>query len=227
MLRYTLCIMIGLLFSDPVLFIVMLLAIVLALSFHEFSHAFAGHIQGDETAERMGRLTMNPFAHIDWIGLALLVVVGFGWGKPVPFNPHNLKNKKFGPLLVSLAGPTSNLLLALVSAGAYRALDAYTLINPSNALMVFLMLSVIFNLALMLFNLLPIPPLDGSRVLTTILDGSKYANFRYRLETQGVWILLFVILLDSIFEIGIFSGLFSIVSHLGCNVLLSGSACVF
>ncbi len=219
--------MLGLLFSEPALFLVMIFAIIIALSFHEFAHAFAAHIQGDNTAERLGRLTINPLAHIDWVGLLLLVVVGFGWGKPVPFNPHNLKNKKYGPLIVSLAGPASNLLLALVATVIYRVLSSFTAMPSSNALMVFMMLSVIFNIALMLFNLLPIPPLDGSRVLTTILDGPKYANFRYRLETQGIWILLGVIMLDAVFNIGIFSTLFGFVTGLSCGVLLDGGACLF
>ncbi|NQV12380.1 site-2 protease family protein [Candidatus Uhrbacteria bacterium] len=218
--------MIGLLFSEPTLFLVIILAIIFALSFHEFAHAWAGHMQGDTTAERAGRLTLNPLSHIDWVGLLLLVTVGFGWGKPVPFNPHNLRNKKWGPVIVALAGPTSNLLLALVFTGIFHLLNAYAGLPATNALIVFVVFSVIINIALMLFNLMPIPPLDGSRLLNIIFEAPKYAQFRWRMETQGVWVLLFVIMLDAIFNIGIFAGLFSFVTNFSCGVLLGGAACI-
>ena len=94
--------MLALLFQNPLLFAVILLAIIVALSFHESAHAFVAYKLGDMTAQRLGRLTLNPLAHIDWYGLLLLVTVGFGWGKPVPFNPHNLRLPKWGLFLLRL-----------------------------------------------------------------------------------------------------------------------------
>jgi Zn-dependent protease len=218
--------MLGLLFAEPMLFIVILFAIILALSFHEFAHAYAGYLQGDTTAERAGRLTLNPLSHIDWVGLLLLITVGFGWGKPVPFNPHNLRNKKWGPVIVALAGPGSNLLLALAFTGIFHLLNGFTSLPATNALIVFIVFSIIINIALMLFNLMPIPPLDGSRLINIFFDAPKYAKLRWRLETQGVWVLLGIIMVDAIFDIGIFSGLFNLVTNLSCNVLLGGAACI-
>lgn len=213
--------MLNILFEQPALFIVLILAIVVALSFHEFAHAFVGHVLGDTTAERHGRLTLNPLAHIDWIGLLMVVTVGFGWAKPVPFNPNNLKYQKWGPTFVAFAGPLSNLLLALVSAGLFWAFLLSGLLGPENALMVFFSFSVIINLALMFFNLIPLPPLDGSKFLMSLLDGPKYLQLRYTLETKGFWILLGVLIADSVLNLGIFSALFSLVTALA-NLLLGG-----
>ena len=104
----------GLLFSQPVLFIAWIAAILVALSVHEFSHALAGTVLGDNTAKNMGRLTLNPLAHLDMIGTLMLLIVGFGWGKPVPFNPFNLKYPKWGPAIVALAGPFANLICVVI-----------------------------------------------------------------------------------------------------------------
>ena len=101
--------MINLLLQNPMLFLVWVLAIIFALTIHEFFHAFTGYLLGDKTAARAGRLTLNPMAHIDPVGFFALMFIGIGWAKPVPFNPYNLKYKKWGPALVALAGPGSNL----------------------------------------------------------------------------------------------------------------------
>jgi Zn-dependent protease len=215
--------MLGLLFQDPLLFAVVLLSIIFALSFHEFAHAFIGFKLGDTTAQRMGRLTLNPLSHIDWYGLLLLVTVGFGWGKPVPFNPYNLKYQKWGPVMVALAGPASNLLLAIICALLFHTLSLLGTFGPENALIVFLVFSVIINLVLMLFNLIPIPPLDGSKLLFIALDNPQHAQLRHTLETKGMWILIGVIILDSIFNLGIFAGLFSLVQWVALNVFLNGA----
>ena len=99
---------------DPMLFFAVLTSIIVSLSVHEFAHAFAATLLGDDTAERQGRLTFNPLVHIDISGLLLLVFAGFGWGKPVPYNPNNLRNRRVGEALVALAGPLSNLLLVII-----------------------------------------------------------------------------------------------------------------
>ncbi len=214
--------MLGILFENPILFAVILLSIIFALSFHEFAHAFAGYKLGDSTAQRLGRLTLNPLAHIDWYGLVLLVTVGFGWGKPVPFNPYNLKYQKWGPVMVAFAGPASNLILAIVCAVLFHLLSAVGSFSPENALIIFLVFSVIINLVLMLFNLIPIPPLDGSKLLFIALDKPQHAELRFKLEKNGMWILIGVIILDSIFNLGIFAGLFSLVQWVALNVFLGG-----
>lgn len=214
--------MLNLLFSQPMLFIVVLLSIIVALSFHEFAHAYAGFLQGDHTAQRLGRMTLNPLSHIDWVGLLLLVSVGFGWGKPVPFNPHNLKYKKWGGTFVAIAGPASNLLLALVCGALFRGLAMYNVLPPDNALMFFLGFSVVINLILMVFNLIPIPPLDGSKFLFMLLDKPQHAELRHKLEIQGVWILLAVLIMDSILNLGIFAGLFGWVQRVAVQILGSG-----
>ena len=215
--------MLSLLFSNPLLFIVVLLAIIVALSFHESAHAFVAYKLGDMTAQRMGRLTLNPLSHIDWYGLLLLVVVGFGWGKPVPFNPHNLRLPKWGPVMVAFAGPFSNLLLAVVFSLVFSVIATTRALEPNNALMIFLGFSVIINLALMFFNLIPIPPLDGSKLLLPALDKPQHAELRYRLETQGMWILIAVLVIDAVLNLGVFSTLFSFVQWLALNVFLGGA----
>ena len=196
--------MLALLFQNPLLFAVILLAIIVALSFHESAHAFVAYKLGDMTAQRLGRLTLNPLAHIDWYGLLLLVTVGFGWGKPVPFNPHNLRLPKWGPVLVAFAGPLSNLLLAVLFSLVFYAVVATGAFGPGNALMIFLTFSVIINLVLMFFNLIPIPPLDGSKLLLTALDKPQHAELRYRLETQGMWILIAVLVIDAVLNLASF-----------------------
>lgn len=172
-----------------------LVTILLAIGIHEFSHALAGYLQGDDTAQRAGRLTLNPFAHVDWLGLALLLFIGFGWGKPTPFNPHNLKYKKWGGALVSVAGPLSNVIMLVVALTTYKLLG-FTNLNWSastNLLEVFLLFMVQLNLVLFVFNLIPIPPLDGSKILYSFLGPQRQALITM-LETNGPWFLLALII---------------------------------
>ena len=209
--------MLDLLSSSPLLFFLVLLAVVSALTFHEFGHAFIAYLLGDETAAREGRLTMNPIAHIDPLGLFMAAIVGFGWAKPVPFNPYNLKWRRWGPVAVSLAGPFFNLILAGIAAVLIHSIGS--LFAPTNALMVFLVYLVVFNIGLLLFNLIPLPPLDGSRLLLLALDRPKFARVRHQLEANGTWILLGVILLDRFTNLGIFNGL-SVLTNSLTQVLL-------
>jgi len=202
--------MLNLLFQEPLLFLVWILAILIALSTHEFSHALAGTLLGDETAKRMGRLTLNPIAHVDPIGLIALVAVGFGWGKPVPFNPYNLKNQKWGPVIVALAGPGMNLVIALTLGTVLRVIGPA--LGPANLLTQFLYLSVFLNIALLFFNLIPVPPLDGSKLLLAVVSGKQHERVRLFLETRGPMILLGLIVADMILGINVFGWLFQIVS---------------
>lgn len=201
----------ALLAQSPVYFLAWVIAILVALSVHEFMHALAGTLLGDSTAKHQGRLTLNPFAHVDIMGFIALIFIGFGWGKPVPFNPYNLKYKKWGPSLVALAGPGSNLLVAVLSIGALKGVNAFTMLPPENLLIQFLHLLLLINIILMLFNLIPIPPLDGSKVLFAVLDAPKYRQTVDFLQTRGPILLIGFILLDSFLNIGILATLFGIV----------------
>jgi Zn-dependent protease len=207
--------MFSLLFSQPLVFFAWLIAFLLALTVHEFSHALAGSWLGDDTARRMGRLTLNPLAHIDPIGLLAVIFIGFGWGKPVPFNPYNLKWPKWGPVAVAAAGPASNLLLAII--GILVANAVYPVLGPANLLVIFLIGSaqvpggfVALNVVLMMFNLIPLPPLDGSKALLAVLSHPKYTAMRRWIEMQGPMVLLGLILIDSFANLGIFSFIFSL-----------------
>ena len=159
--------LIELLFINPLVFFMIAVSILLALSIHEYSHAQMAYFLGDPTAKYQGRLTVNPLKHLDPIGTLMIFIVGFGWGKPVPFNPHNLKNQKWGPALVGLAGPLSNLTMAIFVSLFLRFMG---LSNPG--LVLFFSIFVWLNILLGVFNLLPIPPLDGSHIFFTILPPS-------------------------------------------------------
>lgn len=188
----------------------MLPAIVLGLTFHEYAHGLVAYRLGDNTARAQGRLTINPVAHVDPVGLILLFLAGFGWAKPVPINPLNFKgDMKRGILLVSLAGPATNLLLAIAAAVIYRVLAGLQL--PYFTDIIFYIIYI--NVVLAVFNLIPVPPLDGSKILAGILPGRQ--EWLHKLEAYG---MIFLILL-------IFSGaigfIFNIFVRPLVNVLLS------
>ena len=178
-------------------------AMLIALTVHEFCHGLAAFLMGDETAKRAGRLTLNPVAHIDPIGTILIPLLGafsgvpiFGWAKPVPYNPHNLMYKKWGPALVAFAGPGSNFLSAILALiGLKLSLTVFGL-GPNNLLVIFLVLLVSINVVLGVFNFIPVPPLDGSNMLSVFLDHPKYRETRFLLETKGPMFLMIFILLD-------------------------------
>lgn len=209
------------LLDQPLLLIAWLFAIVLVLTIHEFSHALADTLLGDQTAKDAGRLTLNPIAHISWLGFFMLLVIGFGWGKPVPYNPYNLKYPRFGPAIIAAAGPFSNFVAAIIFIGIFKIL--FSGLNPLfliaasgvpgelNLLAAFLSLLIFINVVLMIFNLIPLPPLDGSKILLSFLSGQRFSAVRNFLEEQGPFILLFIIVLDSILHTDILSSLFQII----------------
>ncbi len=191
--------MLDLLQISPLYFLVALFSIVVALTVHEYSHALGAKLMGDNTSEYMGRLTLNPLAHIDWIGFLLLIVAGFGWGKPVPFNPYNLRNNRWGQALIAAFGPASNFLVAALAIIALRALG----LAPHNLLAIFLGQLAFISVVLGVFNLIPIPPLDGSKVLFSLVR-EKSGNIVGFLEEQGARILLLLIIADMFLGLGVF-----------------------
>jgi Zn-dependent protease len=180
--------------------------ILLALTFHEFSHAFVANRYGDDTAKRSGRLTLNPLAHLDPLGTIMIFLVHFGWAKPVPVNPYNLRNPKKDMLWISAAGPLSNMLLALISGLLLRLFSAAGIMMDPHSMMgilkIMILLSLQINLALAIFNVLPIAPLDGSKILSGILP-ARFAKQIYLLERYGPFVLMGLILFGMITKVSI------------------------
>ncbi len=152
-------------------------AVLIALSVHEAAHGYAAYLMGDNTARSFGRITMNPLRHIDPIGTLCMVFFGFGWAKPVPFNPRNFKNYRKGTAITALAGPLSNLIMGafgvLLNMLSIKLLTLY----PSSftlILEIFTYLFAMINFGYAIFNMIPIPPFDGSRVLFVILPDKYY-----------------------------------------------------
>ncbi|KAF1682069.1 site-2 protease family protein [Veillonella sp. R32] len=146
-------------------------AIIIAMAMHEYAHAKVADVLGDDTPRRMGRLTMNPFAHLDFIGMLMLLLLHFGWAKPVVINPANFKNKKRDDMLVSVAGPLANIVVAFVSAFVLFFINNHN-IEVSQGLYTVISLMVIINVNFALFNLIPIPPLDGAHIVSNFLSPS-------------------------------------------------------
>ena len=173
--------------------------IIIGLSFHEAAHAFASYKLGDPTPKFQGRLTLNPLKHFDPAGFIALLFIGFGWGVPVEVDPRYYKNRRSGELLVSLAGVVTNLLLAVVSALLFRfALNhmSYDFYQGAGQVLMQLLLYVVYiNLILMLFNLIPVPPLDGFGIVTQIFRLERY-DWYWKIYQYGQPILLILIIFN-------------------------------
>lgn len=165
--------------------------LIIALVIHEYAHAKAADVMGDFTPRMTGRLTLNPMAHIDPIGLIMLLVVRFGWAKPVMINARNFRNWRQGELLVALAGPVANLLVAFISLLAMAVL--FKLGMFSDGVRLVLSMMVLFNINFAIFNMLPLPPLDGSKVLMVLLPG-RLAYKLMSLERYSFIILIFLMM---------------------------------
>ncbi|MCI8943863.1 MAG: site-2 protease family protein [Oscillospiraceae bacterium] len=170
--------------------------VFLCLTVHETCHGLAACALGDPTAKRMQRLSLNPLHHIDWLGLASMVICGFGWAKPVPVDMRYFKNPRLGMAFTALAGPVSNFLLALLLLFAASLLPALAPVNAVAAgLFSFCASTAVLSIGLGLFNLVPIPPLDGSKVLFSILPEKAYYTLM-RYERYGMAVLLLLVWLD-------------------------------
>ncbi len=160
-----------------ILFLARLFVVFCTLPVHEYAHAFVADKLGDKTARLSGRLTLNPMAHIDILGAIMILFVGFGYAKPVPVNPRNFKNPKKGMAITALAGPFSNILMAVVFMFLSNVLSLFGSSLFVQAFYVFFSFAASINIGLAVFNLIPIPPLDGSRVLELLIPDKYYYKF--------------------------------------------------
>ncbi|OGC78402.1 MAG: hypothetical protein A2145_01760 [candidate division Zixibacteria bacterium RBG_16_40_9] len=203
-----------LLITPPILF---------SLTIHEYAHAWSANRLGDPTAKELGRLTLNPLAHIDFLGILMLYLVHLGWAKPVPVNPYNLKNPRRDMMWVAAAGPISNIILAFILGLFIRSLSHSGLSFDPNSfsgiLIYMLVFGFLINLVLAFFNLLPIPPLDGSKILRGFLP-ARYEIYMIYFERLGPFLILFIFLFGQLLHlsflwawlrplVGIFSYLFA------------------
>ena len=196
-----------------------IIAILIALSVHEWAHGYAAYRLGDPTAKYSGRLTLNPLAHLDPIGTIMFLFVGFGWGKPVPIDPRNFKNYKRDSAITALAGPLSNFILAWISFmglvalsgnGTHTSMMSLLRIseagNPATLLLIQIFASSLFiNLALMAFNLLPVAPLDGSKIVRPFVP-VRYDDMYQDFMRRGPMFLIFLLVIEAFLHVPILSG---------------------
>lgn len=205
--------------GDPIGLILLIPPLLFALTVHEAAHGFAALKLGDPTAKLLGRLTLNPLAHLDPLGsLIFLIPPHIGWAKPVPVDPRYLKNPRRDMMWIALAGPVSNVILALVFGTIFRIIEAVPHQMTSiveMALYRMVLWSVVLNLSLAVFNMIPIFPLDGSKVLSGLLSPAAAARFQ-SLEPVGPFLLLGLILLGSFSGVSVIGALVSpVVRHVG------------
>ena len=198
----------GIINLDPTIQIILIPIIIFALSFHEYAHGWMAYRLGDPTAHDHGRLTLNPLAHLDIFGTMVLYFVGFGWAKPVPVDPGYLSNPKKDMLRIALAGPVSNLILALASGLLLRLFFTVGLVSNSHPITTVLVMSLQINLILAIFNFLPIPPLDGSRILSGLLP-YRYNTFIVKFEYYGPRVLIGIFLLGMVIRVNFFGMIIS------------------
>lgn len=185
--------MLGTLFNNPFLFLLSAIALISAITVHEFAHAYIADKLGDPTARLMGRLTLNPFAHLDPIGTLMILIARFGWGKPVPFDPYNLRHPRRDSAFISLAGPVANMILAITCSVILRFIG----ISSSQSVILGI-ISIVFeaiimmNVSLAFFNLIPIHPMDGFKVVEGILPEDAARQW-HQLESIGIILLLVLV----------------------------------
>lgn len=184
--------MINYLFTNPLLFIVYLIALLVAITIHEFSHALAADYLGDPTPRLDKRLSLNPLVHIDQFGMIFLLIFGFGWGKPVTFDPFNLKNPRRDAAIISLAGPASNIIVAIVLAIGLKLFTIFNISFLTTIGSLFIVPMITLNIVLAVFNLLPIHPLDGFKIVGGLLPEEKAREWS-QLQRYGIIFLIMLI----------------------------------
>jgi Zn-dependent protease len=210
----------GKLLTDPIIGIVIIIALVIGITIHEASHAFIAYRLGDPTAKLTGRLSLNPLSHLDPIGSIAIILIGIGWGKPTPFDPFNLRNIKRDSALISVAGAVSNFTLAIILSLPYLIANFTQNLNPViNTIYYYLSPIIFFNILLGIFNLVPVAPLDGFKVLAGLLPRDWYQDFM-QMERYGIFILLLL------FATGAFAFVVRITSII-FSLLISGLAVPF
>lgn len=177
--------LLNLLFKDPASFLILSVLLLYAVIFHELAHGWVAYKLGDQTAKWLGRLTLNPLKHLDPIGSLMLLVFGFGWAKPVPVNLENIPNRRQGLILVSSAGIVANIICAFTALLLYKIIAP----EPSGMMEQILYLFARINIMLAAFNLIPIPPLDGSKILMGF-TGESVNRFLMQLEPFGFFIVI-------------------------------------
>ena len=180
---------------DPIFLIITIAILIMSVVLHELAHGYVAELLGDPTPRLQGRLTVNPIRHLELFGSVIvplitsLLGVTFGWAKPVEWNPYNIKNRRVGELLISIAGPLANILIAIVFGVIIRYLDG-DLSLPFAAISAYI---VIINITLAIFNLIPIPPLDGSKILFSLIP-SRYSEVRHNFERHSLVLVLLLVL---------------------------------
>jgi len=180
--------MISFLFSNPLLFFIIVIGLVLAITIHEFAHAFVADKLGDPTPRYQGRVTLNPMAHLDPLGTMAMLFTRFGWGKPVQYDPYNLKEPLRDTALIAIAGPLSNILVAALISILIHLLPLPDMIISALVQILFI------NLSLAIFNLIPIYPLDGSKIILILLPKETAYEYEQVMHQYGMFILLMMIL---------------------------------
>ncbi len=181
--------------ENPLVALLYGISVILAIALHEAAHAYTANYLGDDTPRLQGRLTLNPMAHLDLIGTLLIFVIGFGWGKPVQFNPYNLKNPKRDTALIAVAGPTTNIILAVISSLLLRLFGIQL-----PMLSLFLTSFISLNVVLAVFNMVPLDPLDGFKVVRGLLP-AKYLPDWDATARYGMFVLLFLLLTGVLWKI--------------------------
>lgn len=188
--------------TDPLAFSLVVLVLLVSLALHEWGHAVTALWMGDPTARDQGRVTLNPLKHLDPIGSILILLVGFGWARPVPIYPPNFRHYRLGLFVVSIAGILINLLIATVLALVLRGMLTGLSHNPDGLVLVAAQAAVVaasINLTLAVFNLLPIPPLDGSKILQSFLP-LRWHPYIWRLESNPTYAIVAMLLLLTVFR---------------------------